>query len=149
MGAEYWSYMVPYQEDIRAALEALREREFRAGRFWQPAQVHPGFFGRLLGRGPSAPKPATIAEALKNSGATGTRSILDIERVAAAPVLGAVLPLPPDELQRLFGTEKPTREMVEESEELIEMLDRGWGVYIVTYRDGKPDEIHFAGYSCD
>lgn len=28
-------------------------------------------------------------------------------------------------------------------------IDRGQGVYIVAYRDGKPSEIFFAGYSFD
>jgi hypothetical protein len=99
MGGHFWSYSVPYQEDIRAALEALREQEFRTGRFWQPTEVQPGFFGRLLGRGPSKPKrPASIREALKTSDATGTRSILDMERVSDTPDLGAVSPLRPEEL---------------------------------------------------
>src|SRR5437867_8016391 len=125
MGGHFWSYAVPYQEDIQAALEALREREFRAGRFWQPSEVQPGFFGRILGRPPSKPKPpATIREALKISDATGTRSILDMERISETPDLGAVSPLPPDELRRLFGTAEPTREIIEQSDEFIESLER-------------------------
>jgi len=150
MGGHFWSYVVPYQEDIQAALEALREREFRAGRFWQPSEVQPGFFGRILGRPPSKPKPpATIREALKISDATGTRSILDMERISETPDLGAVSPLPPDELRRLFGTTEPTREMIEHSDEFVESLERGQGVYITLCREGKPEEIYFAGYSFD
>jgi hypothetical protein len=150
MGAEFWSYSVPYQEDIRAALEILREREFSARRFWQPSLVAPGFFGRILGRAPSKPKPpASIREALKISGATGTRSILDMERVSGNPALGAVSPLPAEELRTLFGTEQPTVEAIEQSEEFIERLERGQGVYIITYQRGKPDGIYFAGYSYD
>jgi hypothetical protein len=150
MGGEFWSYFVPYQEDIRGALEALREQEFRAGRFWQPDEVQPGFLGRILGHAPSKPKPATsIREAIRISEATGTRSILDMERVSDTPGSGSVSPLPPDELRKLFGTEQPAREAVEQSEDLIERLERGQGVYIVTYAKGKPDGIYFAGYSYD
>jgi hypothetical protein len=150
MGGEFWSYSVPYQEDVRAALEELREQEFRAGRFWQPAEVQPGLFGRLLGRGPSKPRrPTSILEALKISEATGTRSILDMERVSETPELGAVSPLPSEQLRELFGTEHPTREVIEQSEEFIERLERGQGVYIITYRQGKADRIYFAGYSYD
>ena len=150
MGAEFWSYFVPYQEDIRAALEALRDQEFRAGRFWQPPEVHPGFLGRIIGRPPSKPKrPASIREAIKISDATGTRSILDMERISDTPASSAVSPVPRDELRRLFGTEQPARAMVEQSEELIEKIDRGQGIYIITYQQGKADGIYFAGYSFD
>jgi len=152
MGAEFWSYFVPYQEDIGAALEALREQEFRAGRFRQPSQVQPGFLGRMLGRPPSKPKPpASIQEAIRvaDTDATGTRSILDMERISDTPGSGTLSPVPRDELGRLFGTEQPTREMVEQSEELIERIDRGQGIYVITYQQGKPDGIYFGGYSYD
>jgi len=152
MSAEFWEYFVPYQEDVRAALEALREQEFRAGRFYQPAEVQPGFFGRLLGNPPSKPKrPTSIREAIKiaDTNAVGTRSILDMERISVRLESGAVSPVPPDELRRLLGTDQPTREMVQQSEELFERVDRGQGIYVVTYRHGKPDGIYFGGYSYD
>ena len=150
MGGEFWSYTVPYQQDIRGALEALREQEFRAGRFWQPDEVQPGFLGRLLGHGPSKPKrPASIPEALKISDATGTRSILDMGRVTDTPELGAVSPLRAEELRELFGTEQPTLEAIEKSDEFFERLERGQGVYIILYQQGKPRKIYFAGYSYD
>lgn len=150
MGGEFWSYSVPYQQDIQAALESLRQQEFQAGRFWQPDEVYPGFLGRLLGRGPSKPKrPASIEEARKISDATGTRSILDMERVSETPALGAVSPVPPEELRELFGTEQPTREAIEQSDEFFERLERGQGVYIIIYQQGRPQEIYFAGYSYD
>jgi len=152
MGAEFWSYFVPYQEDIRAALEALREREFRAGRFHQPSEVQPGLFGRILRRAPSKPRPpSSISEAIKiaDTNATGTRSILDMERVSDTPASGSVWPVPHEELRRLFGTAQPTRESVEQSEELIDRIERGQGICIVTYRHGKAEGIYFAGYSYD
>jgi hypothetical protein len=150
MGAKFWSYFVPYQEDVRAALMALREQEFRAGRFYQPPEVQPGFLGRILGRPPSKPKPpASIREAIKISGATGTRSILDMERISETPDYSAVSPVPRDELRRLLGTDQPTREMVEQSEALVETIDRGQGICVVTYQYGKSDAIYFAGYSFD
>jgi hypothetical protein len=33
MGANPYFYFTPYQKDIQAALEALREQEFKAGRY--------------------------------------------------------------------------------------------------------------------
>jgi hypothetical protein len=140
MGARFWSYFVAYQDDVRA------------GRFHQPSVVSPSFLGRIFGRQPSKPpQPISIREAIEiaDTNATGTRSILDMERISDAPASGAVSPVPPDELQRIFGTRQPTRRMVEQSEELVERIDRGQGLYIITYQQGKPDGIYFAGYSYD
>jgi hypothetical protein len=150
MGARFWSYFVPYKEDIQAALQQLREQEFRAGRFYQPAVVQPGFLARVLGRPPSKPKPpVSIGEAIKISDATGTRSILDMERVTNTLTFSAVWLMPKDELRRMLGTEQPTREIIEQCEELIEAIDRGQGICVVAYQQGKPDGIYFAGYSFD
>ena len=90
-----------------------------------------------------------IRQAIKLSDATGTRSILDMERISATPESSAVSPLPPVDLQALFGTKHPTREMVEGCEELFERIDRGQGIYVITYKEGKPEGIYFAGYSFD
>ena len=112
MGAHFWSHHVPYQENLQAALEVLREQEFRAGRFHQPSSIPPGFFGRLLGRAPSKPKPpATIREAIKlgEVNACGTRSILDMERIGDSSDFGVAWLMPRDELRRLFGTDQPNQ----------------------------------------
>ena len=152
MGARFWSYFVPYREDLRAALEALREQEFRAGRFYQPSEVPPGVIGRLLGRPPSKPRPpASIREAIKiaDTNATGTRSILDMERISDALTHNAAWLVPRDELRRSLGTEQPTREQLEQCEELLDSIDRGQGICVVTFHQGRPDGIYFAGYSFD
>ena len=132
MGAEPWDYFVPYEDNIQAALDKLREREFRAGRF----------------RG-SDLNPATIEEAMENMDADGTGSILDISSVADEPDFCTVAPLPPEELVRLFGTERPTRPMIEANTDFYEDIERGQGVYIIAYKDDKPSEIFFGGYSFD
>jgi hypothetical protein len=132
MGAEPWDYFVPYEPDVQAALNKLRDLEFRAGRF----------------RG-SELRPATIEKALENMDADGTASILDIDHVADEPEFCAVAPLPVDELVRCFGTDKPTRAMVEANLDFFEDIERGQGVYIVAYEGGKPAEIFFGGYSFD
>ena len=43
----------------------------------------------------------------------------------------------------------PTREMVEQNMDFLEDVDRGHCVYIVMYKNGKPDEFFFAVYSFD
>jgi hypothetical protein len=147
MGADPYWYTVKYQPDIKAALHDLREQEFRAGRY-NPVIPFPNFPIRPNSPAPGA-RHASIAAAFRAAGADGTRSILDLERISGEPEMGAVTPLKDDELEELFGTTRPTREMVEANDELWERLDRFQGVYIVLYRDDQPDEIFFAGYSCD
>jgi len=147
MGAHPYWYMVKYRTDVEAALQELRDREFRAGRYNPVIR----FLDFPLGPNPPAPgaQHATFAEAFEDAGADGTRSIIDLERVSEEPELGAVTALGDEAMQDVFGTTRPTREMVEENEDLWEDLERGQGIYIVLYRDDQPDEIFFAGYSFD
>jgi hypothetical protein len=72
-----------------------------------------------------------------------------MERVVAAPSLRAVAPLAGEDLQRLFGTDRPTHDLVANNDELFEVLERGQGAYIIVYKDNEPMEIFFAGYSFD
>jgi hypothetical protein len=132
MGAEPWQYFVPYEEDVERALQQLRQQEFQAGRF----------LGSEMG-------PETIEAALELMEDCGTRSILDMERVANRRQLGAVAPLSERQLIAFFGTARPSRAVVEENDRLFEQLDRGQGVYVVVYKDEVPVEICFAGYSYD
>jgi hypothetical protein len=132
MGAEPWDYFVPYEDDIQAALEKLREREFRAGRFHG-----------------SESRPASIEEAREVADADGTRSILDMDRVGDEPDFGVVVPLSSERLVELYGTDRPTREMVEEDMEFYEDIERGQGIYIIVSKGGEPSEIFFGGYSFD
>jgi hypothetical protein len=132
MGAEAWDYFVPYEADVQAAIEKLREREFRAGRF-----------------NGSEENPATIDEAREVADADGTRSILDIDRVGDEPDYGVVVPLSSEQLAEFFGTDRPTREMIEENSDFFEDIERGQGVYIIAYKNDKPSEIFFGGYSYD
>jgi hypothetical protein len=132
MGAEPWDYFVPYEPDIQAALEKLRQREFRAGRY----------------RG-SEDDPATIEEAIENMDADGTGSILDMMSVGETPDYFKVAPMPSEVQRRLFGTDKPTRQMIERNHDFWEDIERGQGVYIIAYKEEKPSEIFFGGYSFD
>ena len=72
-----------------------------------------------------------------------------MERISPTPNLGAISPVPPDDLQRFFGTSQPTLEIIERSDEFIDSLERGQGVYIILHQNGKPHQIYFAGYSYD
>jgi hypothetical protein len=147
MGGHPWFYFVDYEPDVNAALQKLRDREFNAGRY-NPAVDFPDF-----PVDESAPaigaQHSSIEEAIEDADADGTRSILDMMTVAATSDYNAVAPLPEEDLMRLFGTTKPTREMIEESDDLYDVLERGQGVYIISYKGEQPAEIFFAGYSFD
>jgi hypothetical protein len=152
MGAEAWSYFVPYREDIAAALEDLKRREFEAGRYRKPVGPH---------------LPATsIVEVVRACDASGTGSILDMIGIAdeprppgfcledafesgVDPMFSMVAPLASEQLIDLFGTERPSRAMIETNDAYYELIDRGLGLYIVAYEGDEPSEIFFAGYSFD
>jgi hypothetical protein len=147
MGGHPWFYLVDYEADIDSALQKLRRREFQAGRY-NPVVWFPEF---PIGPQSAAPgaQHKSIEDALEAADADGTRSILDMEVVSDTPDYGTVAPLPDEELLELFGTTKPTREMVEGSDDLFEVLERGQGVYVVVYTNDQPSGIFFAGYSFD
>lgn len=149
MGAHPYFYFVKYVPDINAALQELRDREFKAGRY-SPVIRYLEFPITEVSPAPG-PQHKSIRHALKaaEAGAEGTRSILDLDHISEGPEFNAVTPLPADELDRLFQTQQPTHEMIEQSDDLFEGIDRGQGVYIIAYKDGRPDEIFFAGYSFD
>jgi hypothetical protein len=146
MGGQGYYYAVPYEDDFDRALQSLRKREFEAGRY-NPVVPFLEFDAS------STPSPgkahASIQEALDDSEADGTRSILDIERIASRPGLGAAVLLPDNKLKELYGTEKPTRQMVSENLDFFEDIDRGQAIYFILFDEGKPSEIFFAGMSYD
>ena len=132
MGGEPYEYVVPYREDVQAALEELRAAVFERGEY----------------HGAEA-RPKSIADAVRRSGDSGTRSILDIERVSRTPDYCRAAPLTPDEMQRYFGTESPTVQMVQDCDALWEDLERGMARYVVTGEAGGHRELVFIGYSFD
>jgi hypothetical protein len=147
MGAHPYWYFTSYDPDPGQALQALRRREFDAGRYNPVIQfinfpVDPA-------RPSSGPRHASIEQAMQAAGADGTRSILDIERVGDEPDFGAAVPLDDAMLIDFYDTTEPTHEMVESNLDVFDQIERGQAVYVIVYRDGQPDELFFAGYSCD
>ena len=132
MGGWPYQYIVPFQEDAQAALDALRADVFARG----------DYYG-------SETRPRTIKEAVARSGESGTRSILDIDRVSKQPDSMRAAPLTAEETARYFGGAQPTVKMIEESEALWEELERGQARYVVAYEGGVPAKLVFVGYSFD
>ena len=146
MGGHPWWYLVPYQENVQASLDALREREFKAGRY-NPAEDFPKF-PVDLGHAPGC-KHDSIEDAREDSDADGTRSILDVSQLSDKPDYDAVAPLDDDELMEFFGTTRPSAEDVEDCDDLFEQIERGQGIYLIVYENDQPAQIYFAGYSSD
>jgi hypothetical protein len=179
MGSSGWSYYTPYKEDIAQVLQDLRQREFEGGdyqKFWLFEEVSDEIFDELdeleerdwhqsnqklvealahiLERKhihaelPQAPQ--TIDELLERNGPDGTHSILDIDHIASQPELGAAIPFPEAKLLEYFGTDRPTRAMVEKMDAgyaLSGFLERWQAIFIIIYQDGYPSEIYFTGHS--
>jgi hypothetical protein len=147
MGAHPYFYFVEHQGDVDAALQELRQREFDAGRY-NPVEPFLDF-----PLGPDSPAPGakheSIEEAMEAADADGTRSILDIEAIGEEPNFGTAVPLREDELEQYFGTTQPTHDMVADNMDFLEDIERGHCIYITVYKEGKPSELFFAGYSFD
>ena len=73
-----------------------------------------------------------------------------IERISPVPSFGAAALLSSQQLIEIFGTEKPERNMIEQKRNEIQGIrDRWEATYIIVYKNSKPDEIFFAGFSGD
>ena len=132
MGAEPYDYTVSYDPDIQGALDKLRKRVFDSGDY-NGAEFN----------------PATPEAALEMTDADGTRSILDIQRICDTPDFSCAAPFTSGELKRYFGTDEPTKVMLDQSPDFWEDLDRGMARYVILYESGEPTQIYFAGYSFD
>jgi hypothetical protein len=147
MGASGWSYFVPYQPDLNAALTMLREKVFAEGDYWWVG----GEFGKPASAYPN--RPATLEDLYADEAVQelGTHSILDMFQVLAdgeQPDYGTVEPVTRAEALTCAGTEMLTREHVDAIDDLVR--GRWLGRCAVLHdADGRPNEIYFWGYSGD
>lgn len=150
MGASGWMYMVPYQDDLKAALDSLRRRVFAEGEFVSPADE-------------GLAEPESVDDLLEQDyyaefmGTCGTHSIIDVLDVVLAEAedqdYGTIRPLTEDETWLLFGTSRPSRADFDavNDDVLYDRVTAGrWtGRAVVLWAEGKPSEIAFWGYSGD
>ncbi|GHU23951.1 hypothetical protein FACS1894164_09440 [Spirochaetia bacterium] len=145
MGSECYYYYVPYENDKNNALQKLREREFGAGRY-NPAMSFPFSSDDQ----PPGKQHATIEDAIRAAEEDGTRSILDLVGVSGDDYFCTARVPGTDELNQYFGTDKPTKALVEEHfNDFAAKIERGKGLCITVYEGDKPDELFFVGYSFD
>jgi hypothetical protein len=143
-------------EAMRRALETGSEADLRRlSRSDRAVVRRTRVFQQMVGAFGAPPRPPgrqprTIEELLDQAAESGTHSVLDITRTAARRGDGAAAPLPGRELRQIFGTERPTREQVEERvEDVWERLSPWQAYYVVTHRDGRPEGYAFVGCSGD
>jgi hypothetical protein len=155
MGASGWEYIVPYQQDLGAALDALRQAVFASGDYVKPHLVDDAF--------DDLPEPGSVEDLMQEQywefmGTCGTHSIIDVHAVVPASFTGeeygTIRPLSAAECVALFGTAQPSHAgftALSGSERLHDYVTGGrWtGRAVVLWADGSPAEIAFWGYSGD
>jgi hypothetical protein len=132
MGANPYQYVVPWQPDLGQALQELRRDVFLRGDYHGAEEGH-----------------ATPDEALMASAEEGTHSILDIAKISRAPAMCTACVFDEEELQRYFGTTRPTLEAIEGCDELWNDIDRGSARIVIAYENARPSQLVFMGYSFD
>jgi hypothetical protein len=172
MGASGWEYFVPFQPDIHAALQQLRQTVFDSGDYFKMShedwrnmteeemlenlqdETDPDIRDMLYSawRGIKLlPEPTTIGTLLEWNQEAGTHSILDIRKgVSLQPEFGTVSPLTSAQLRQFFGMEQPTHDMVlkwlDPPVDLPKIRNSWEGLYIIIYQENVPTEICFAGF---
>ena len=155
MGASNWEYVVPHQQDLAAALDALRRQVFASGDYLKPDYYDEVFEG--------LPEPGSVDDLEQEQfwefmGTSGTHSVIDVQRIVsvdfAGEEFGTIRPLSEAESADLFGTTRPSHadfSALSNSERLYKYVTGGrWtGRAVVLWADSKPAEIAFWGYSGD
>ena len=154
MGASGWVYVVPYQDNLQAALDDLRRHVFATG-----AYVKPDDYGDVF---EDLPVPGSVDDLEQEQfgefmGTSGTHSVIDVRRIVPVDFpeeeFGAIRPLSDDEARLLFGMPRPSRADFDAVDEnaLDDLVTGGrWtGRAVVLWTEDKPSEIAFWGYSGD
>jgi hypothetical protein len=161
MGASGWDYRAPYAGSIEATLIAVQEQVLMSGDYiWPWDDIDPDDY---LDEVEVVPRPSSLAElaAAKEIAEfwdEGTHTILDIDRVYAAgdDPDGAIFPLTPAELNRVFGTQQPSAADFDRVYQpgpggpLGGLTGERWsGRSMMIYKDGTPADVCFWGFSGD
>lgn len=174
MGASGWDYSVAYQPDVAVALEQLRREVYARGEYYRE-EPNPAYAlteeqfkatlppddgsgineflledWRAAQQRPQPVDPDTLLAAQPDS---GTHSIIDMcNGRSDEPALFTVSPLTVEQTLDFFGTLTATPDQVEQwltELDLSTIRARWQGVYVISYTGGRPDRIHFAGFSGD
>ncbi|GAA4520502.1 hypothetical protein GCM10023191_097540 [Actinoallomurus oryzae] len=148
MGGSAWDYVVPYHEDAAVALSTAQAKAFSEGDYFWAHDGRRSF--------PERPRPDSVDELWEDPVMQElmTHSVLDmfgVSRPGEEPQICCAAPLSPEVTREVFGAECPTRADYEGAIDVMwdVIQDRGYGCYVVLYRDNVPDEIAFFGVTGD
>lgn len=147
MGANPYWYLIPYEENLNDALDKLRMREFKAGRY-NPVIAFPKFPITDDSESPG-PQHTDINQPLNETENEGTRSILDLLSVSTEDDYCVARILSKVELFKYFGTDKPDEQTIQHNTIFFNDIERGKGFCITVYENDKPKDLFFVGYSFD
>ncbi|MET7394052.1 hypothetical protein ABZS66_11205 [Dactylosporangium sp. NPDC005572] len=176
MGASSWTWQVPYEPDIAAALQRARQEAYDQGEFYRqpPNEQAHSMTEEEYVAAELAFMRASMAEAFGYDVGEPDDGMARLSWYAAhvdvrdpdsllesQPFSGThsvidvtpstISPVPDDELLDLFGTPHPSPEAVEAAlaDRTLDGHQRDHGRYVVTYTDGTAATIVFLGYSGD
>ena len=172
MGASAWSYFTPYKDNVQESLDELRQKVFSEGKYYRPdfSDLPETFEEWVKQDNLKVPKdkveswkedfyamkresnkiPQSIEELIELNQESGTHSIIDITEISNKTSEDESGTLSREDLIRIFGTDMPTRKMVEKkADHLLDFRGRWLCTYIVVYKEDRPDEFFFTGFSGD
>lgn len=170
MGASGWSYFVPYEPDIAQALGKLRESVFRSGTFYTPMFTRKSkTIAELLKRNGESgthsildvdrvlqtPLPVPVLkwhfDIVSKTGSPPPEAEFHQRMLAETKLMGAVAPFSDEQLNHAFGTNRPTRNTVDQKWfGLLDFIPRGCGAFVIVYdAANNPSEIFFTGKTGD
>lgn len=92
----------------------------------------------------------TIEEALEATGDEGTASVVDISGFSEEAEEAQCWELTGEECAEHLGSQKPSREVIEEKiGKIVEGLSRGEAVCVIAWKKDKPEGVVFAGPTAD
>ena len=156
MGASGWYYFIPYKEDPEEALGDLKKREFSAGNYvflplgWV-------YVRDKLKEAPEmeAKLPKTLEDlyhflAEEELEFEGTHSILDIRGLDLLHNAFPGTNISEEHYRSVFKDLKPDRKkIIELGYPFMEYKGRFGCTFLTVYKDEKPVEYYFVGYSGD
>ena len=133
MGADVYRHLVPYQSRAQKALDELREDVFRRREYDGASDEH-----------------QSIDDALDDGAdETGTSSVLDIQFLSSESELGCASELSDADLERYFGTTRPTVSQIDGCNAFWNSVERGTARVLVIYEGEHPAQLYFVGYTLD
>jgi hypothetical protein len=135
MGKEMYDALVSYCGSVEQSLAAAQRETFESGDYEDPELGEDLELEFLIGLAPDVE----------------TYSVLDVRGVSAQPRESYTAPFSSTELESHLGTSQPTADQLDEHDDLEDLWtgERGYCRHIVLFRDGRPDQVYFWGWSYD